>query len=189
MLPWDKAPITKAALWTSEDEQGPPPIEREWHGLVNHDQDVILLWGGAWNRGGRRLGWTWIGWAVAEDDESSGEPSHVTETPAANVERMLAPLAHESRIRILQTLYRAPKSSGELSEATGLKGGNLYYHLKELMHAAYVAANDFSYEITPLGCQMLITVTSIAGKLVADRGEQGLMVTSGWERGEVEGPA
>jgi DNA-binding transcriptional ArsR family regulator len=127
-------------------------------------------------------GWTWIGWHVAEDEASAKEPNDITRTPAANVERMLAPLAHEARIRIMQTLYLGPKSSGELSEATGLKGGNLYYHLKELMHAAYVAASDFAYDITPLGCQMLITVASIAGKVVADRGEQGLMVTSGgWE--------
>lgn len=183
-LPWDKAPITKAALWTSPDEQGPPPIEEEWHRLVNHDQDVILFWGGAWNRGGQRprFGWTWIGWNVAEDDESAEAPNAVTSAPPASVERMLAPLAHEARIRIMQALYLGAKSSGELSEATGLKGGNLYYHLKELMHAAYVTANDFTYDITPLGCQMLITVASIAGKVVADRGEQGLMVTSGgWE--------
>jgi len=181
-LPWDKAPITKAALWRSLDEQAPPPIEAEWHGLVDHDQDVILFWGGAWNRGGQRRGWTWIGWSVAEDDEAANAPNEVTRTPASSVERLLAPLAHEARIRILQTLYRGPKSSSELAEATGLRGGNLYYHLKELMHAAYVVASDFTYDITPLGCQMLISVTSIAGKVVADRGEQGLMVTSGgWE--------
>jgi len=182
MVPWDKAPITKAALWNSLDEKGPPPIEQEWHGLIEHDQDIILFWGGAWNRGGKRFGWTWIGWHVAEDDESAKEPGEITRTPAVSVERMLAPLAHEARIRIMQALYVRARTSGELSEATGLKGGNLYYHLKELMHAAYVRENDFGYDLTPLGCQMLITVESIAGKLVADRGEQGLMVTSGgWE--------
>jgi predicted transcriptional regulator len=89
---------------------------------------------------------------------------------------MLSPLAHEARIRLMQTMYDGPKSSGELSEATALKGGNLYYHLKELLHAAYVREMNGGYDLTPLGCQMLLTVAAIADKVVEDRGAEGLLV-------------
>ncbi len=53
-----------------------------------------------------------------------------------------------SRIKLMQTMYDGPKSSAQLSEATSLRGGNLYYHLKSLLHASYVkevAVLDYPY--------------------------------------------
>lgn len=60
-----------------------------------------------------------------------------------------------------------------------MKGGNLYYHLRELIYAAYVKDLDGSYDLTDLGCQILFTVASIAGIAVQDKGEEGLLVAPG----------
>jgi len=99
----------------------------------------------------------------------------VAASPSA-IERMLSPLAHEARVKLMQTMHDGPRSAGQLAEATGLRGGNLYYHLKELLHASYVREVAGGYDLTPLGCQMLLTVAAIASKVVEDRGEQGLLV-------------
>jgi DNA-binding transcriptional ArsR family regulator len=172
MANWEDAPVTRAAFGAPEGK-GPPAISREWQELCKEDQDTVFLWAGEWNRQADHLGWVWM-W------RSTGKKSEgkvlATRTPAASVERMLSPLAHEARIRIMQTLHDGPKASGELAEATGLRGGNLYYHLKELVHAAYVAERKGSYDLTGLGCQMLLTVTAIAANVVKDRGEEGLVV-------------
>ena len=64
-----------------------------------------------------------------------------------------------------------------------MKGGNLYYHLKELVHAGYVSEEDSAYGLTDLGRQLLLTFTSIASQAVKDRGEQGLAI------GRIDEPA
>ncbi|NIM07162.1 MAG: helix-turn-helix domain-containing protein [Armatimonadetes bacterium] len=177
---WKNAPITTAALWGTE-HRGPPPIEQEWRELCKQDNDTIVLWAGEWNRSGVPLGWVWAEMRVEEDEVQPSRKNPAAATPASNIERMLTPIAHEARIRIMQTMHDGPRSSGELSSATGLKGGNLYYHLKELIHAAYVTEKDGGYDLTPLGCQLLLTFASIAGKVVKDRGEEGLLVASDWK--------
>jgi predicted transcriptional regulator len=101
-------------------------------------------------------------------------------TPAAHIERLLAPLAHEGRLGLMQVLYGGRRTSGQLTEATGLRGGNLHYHLKELLHAHYVEQQDGGYGLTGLGTQMLLTVAAIASLYVKDRGDEGLEVLGGW---------
>jgi len=171
---WSNAPITRAAFGVPY-QRGPRNIEREWSGLTSRDQDVIVYWAGAWNRGGRHLCWGWCAWHVAAEDGRVDEPHPALRAPASKIERLLSPIAHEARIRIMQAMYDRPKTSGELSAATGLKGGNLYYHLKELIHGAYVTERGKGYDLTGLGCQMLVTVSMIAEQVVRDRGEAGLL--------------
>lgn len=175
----EKAPLTVAALGPL-GERGPRPIEREWWTLLDDDQDLVFCWAGGVNRRGTQLGWSMflvnVGGERDDHGYKGGHPNPVLSPPAAKVERLLAPLAHESRVRIMQAMYDGPKSSGELSQATGLTGGNLYYHLKELMHAAYVKDTGGAYDLTELGYQLLITVTAIAQAKVTDRGEEGLLI-------------
>lgn len=171
-MDWKGLPITKAAL---EGEPGEPPaIQKEWARVATEDQNVLFLWTGSWHRRNSYWGWVWFSHRVGE--ESRGEPHPVTRVPAANVERMLSPLAHEARVRIMQAMYDEPKSAAALTEATGLRGGNFYYHLRELLHAAYVKEANGGYDLTPLGCQMLLTITAIADKVITDAGERGLLV-------------
>jgi DNA-binding transcriptional ArsR family regulator len=164
------------------DDKGPPAIEQEWRALCEHRNDAIFLWAGEWNRGSTQLGWVWFWSHLATEGDPDRQPHPAVRASAANVERMLSPLAHEARIRIMQAMYDGPKAAGELSDATGLKGGNLYYHLKELLHAAYVKERNGGYDLTELGCQMLLTVAAIADKVIEDSGEEGLLVAGPWER-------
>jgi DNA-binding transcriptional ArsR family regulator len=153
---------------------------------LRHDGDFLLFWGGAakaqWpsdeEPGGNPFGITWHGLMFSD----SGRSEQVTETPAANVELLLSSLAHEARVRLLQALYTGPKTTAELTARTGLRGGNLHYHLKELAYAHYVEVRGGRHRLTEFGAQMLITVTCLASIAVKDQGERGLAV-SGW-RGE-----
>lgn len=67
---------------------------------------------------------------------------------------------------------------GELSDATGMSGGNLYYHLKELIHAQCVANAGNAYELTELGRQLLLTLVLVAAHVMRDHGSQGQVVRS-----------
>ena len=180
MREWDDAPVTKAALWASRGEQCPSALEREWSSILRHPKDVIFLSAGAFEYAGRPHSWTALWWHVGDESAPESSLPPALRTAPASVERLLSPLAHEARIGLMQAMYSGAKSAAELTAATGLKGGNLYYHLKELMHAVYVEEQAGGYKLTPLGCQMLITVASIAEVVVKDRGEEGLLMTTDW---------
>ncbi|MBM3498773.1 MAG: winged helix-turn-helix transcriptional regulator [Armatimonadetes bacterium] len=177
-------PITDGALEPAGPGSGQSRIEAEWMDSLKHDGDFLLLWGGAfkaqWPMGEGRepFGITWHGVSFSD----TGRAEQVLETPAAHVELILSSLAHEGRIRLLQTLFTGPRTSRQLTEATSLRGGNLHYHLKELMHAHYVEQRDGLYRLTERGAQMLITVACLAHICVEDQGKRGLVV-SGWRRG------
>jgi len=172
---WDRAPITKAALGDPRSG-GRPPLDQEWHELLTRDQDAVFVWAGAWRRGKTIYGWTWSWVRAPGEDGLGGEPHPAVSASPSSIERMLSPLAHEARVRLMQTMYDGPKSAAQLSEASGMRGGNLYYHLKELLHASYAKEVEGGYDLTPLGCQMLLTVAAIASKVIEDRGDQGLLV-------------
>jgi DNA-binding transcriptional ArsR family regulator len=176
-------PLTDAALEQAHPDSGQSKIEDEWMHSLKHDGDFLLLWGGAfktqWRTGDGEepFGITWHSLSLSR----TGKAEQVVDTPAANVELMLSSLAHEGRVRLLQALFGGPKSTSELTEATGLKGGNLHYHLKELVYAHYVEQRQGLYRLTERGAQMLITVACLARVCVEDQGEQGLAV-SGWRQ-------
>jgi DNA-binding transcriptional ArsR family regulator len=181
--PWLVGPLTDAALDQARPDCGQSKIENEWMQSLKHDGDFLLFWGGAlkaqWVTAEKAepFGITWHALVFSD----TGRSEQVAETPAASVELMLSSLAHEARIRLLQLLYSGPKPSSELSAETGMKGGNLHYHLKELAYAHYVEQRDGLYRLTERGAQMLITVTCLARTMVEDQGERGLVV-SGWRR-------
>jgi DNA-binding transcriptional ArsR family regulator len=179
-------PITEAALTAQED--GPPPLIAEWGKKIPEPGNYILLWAGAFRNptGSGCLSWssllTRTHWPSEEPaDEDEGDTSPPTDPDAAGkVERMLGPLAHASRIRIMQALYEGHHSSSRLSQATGLKGGNLYHHMRELTHARYVREQDGGYALTNYGRQLLLTMTCFACQMVEDRDDEGLVIGSAW---------
>ena len=177
-------PLTDAAL--AKRRRGrPPAFIEEFHAKLKEPGDFILLWAGAFKGAGTTTG-SWSSLSVALGGAPPGSEQaapQVMEAPASHVERLLAPLAHGARIGILQLLYGGPRTSGELTELTGLKGGNLHYHLKELAYAHYVEQKEGRYGLTGLGSQMLITVACIASVYVKDRGDEGLEILGGWSDG------
>ncbi len=174
-------PITQNAF----GGKGPPAICVEWNRGLTEPGEFILVWAGACRslspRDPGTLSWSWIHERLILPDEEPVEQEESCARPedptlAVKVERMLSPLAHESRVRILQALYESHKSSTELSEATGLKGGNLYHHLRDLLNSAYVCEKEPGYGLTGLGRQLLITFTCIASQVVQDRDGEGLVI-------------
>ncbi len=178
MAPPKIGPLTSAMGKAKKGER--PAIIVEWDRQLQHPGQFVFMWAAATKRRANCLSWLWF-FVHTGDERPEGD--FVTQTPAANVERMLSPLAQEGRVRIMQALWRGPLTASGLSEATGFRGGALYHHLKELKYAAYVADEDGSYRLTDLGHQLLLTVTCIASKAIEDRGEEGLAVATDWGKG------
>jgi DNA-binding transcriptional ArsR family regulator len=172
-------PLTDA-LWGRPDPGGPPAVAREWHEKLREPGQYVLLWGGVVKRRADVVSWLSLHTHCGEPRPADGR---VRNTPATSVERMLAPLAHEGRIRIMQALAEGPLAAGALSEATGFRGGALYHHLRELKYAAYVTDERGQYCLTQLGHQLLVTMTCLAGQVISDEDERGLAVASGWDAG------
>jgi DNA-binding HxlR family transcriptional regulator len=175
MIAWEKAlaasPITKAALGPPGRREGPRPIEQEWADFTTADQDAVVYLAGAWNRSGTHMAWGMAS-AYLGGENYDGDCLHpAIRASATSVERLLSPLAHEARVRIMQAMYDGPKSPDDLSEATGLRSGSLFEHLKELLDATYVSKQGGAYDLTPLGCQMLVMVAVCADVVVREREE------------------
>ncbi len=177
--PWKDKPILSAAF-NPPGVGGPDPITQEYASLMEDPEDVFLIWGGATGKPGHEGSWLWLSYNLARQKEETGQQP-VFEVDPAGIERILSPLAHEARVRLMLAMHDGAKTSGQLSEASGLKGGNLYYHLKELIYARYVREADGAYDLTRLGYQMLLTVSIVAKQLVSDQGEEGLVVKSPWK--------
>ena len=181
--PW-LGPITDEALKRQPD--GPPPMIAEWHTAMRERGDYVLLWAGAMRPPGEQGDRSWssqwvnIGYPARDEDGDTQRISDTDAESAAKVERLLSPLAHEARVRLLQALYDGPRVSSELTAVTGLRGGNLYHHLKELIHAGHVSERDSGYALTNVGRQLLVTVTCIAGLIIEDRDDEGLVAGSSW---------
>jgi len=98
--------------------------------------------------GGASVQLTWLG-AMAEDDSYS-------------TARYCLALANEHRIRILKALAWDEKTAAQLTEGTGLEGGPLYHHLKELIAARFVRQKERScYQITREGLDAILTVCAM----------------------------
>jgi len=181
---WQIGPLTTSALAavTGEHGDGPPALVDEWSQTLARAGDFVVLWAGAARGAGERETFSWSWFVVRTGDEDQAEaregegaalPPHRDPACAAKVESMLTSLAHEARVRILQALFGGVSTSSALSAETGLKGGNLYHHLRGLLHAGYVAQTGEGYALTSFGRQMLITMAYAADQVVHDRGEEG----------------
>jgi len=169
MVLFEDAPITRAAFGPPYGTAGGPrPIEGEWCRLAAADGDFVVYLAGAWNRRGSAFAWGRVAWGIAADEEHLRDAVGIRETSASSVERILSPLAHEARVRLMQGMFDGPKSPEELSEATGLAGGNLHEHLSELTAATYVVKTKGAYDLTPLGCEMRATVSLLARDIVKE---------------------
>ena len=164
-------PITKAIC--EGNENGPPPIIVEWLKNVAHAGQIVFFWAAA------TRGCSWMHMRTHLGDEPPAQ-SEVERVPPANVERLVSPLSHEGRIKIMQALYGGSLTPSELTARTGFQGGGLYHHLRELKYASYLCEDGGRYALTQLGRQLLITVALIAKEVIVDRGEEGLAAGTGW---------
>ena len=93
--------------------------------------------------------------------------------PLDKVVFLLSPFSSEQRLKILLLLHEYPKSSTDLSNATGLEGGQLYHHIEELMEAKYVEkVYKGKYRLTDIGKWALYNVLNTAQHLINFPGEE-----------------
>jgi DNA-binding transcriptional ArsR family regulator len=138
----------------------------------------VCLWAGVIRREKGQLGWGCLSTRLGGRRPARAAAQEMS---AAAVERLLSPLAHEGRVRIMQALFQRTLTASALSRATGFGGGGLYHHLRELEHADYVVSDRGKYRLTQLGCELLVTVLSMANEVIEDRGKRGLGVGTHWQ--------
>jgi len=95
----------------------------------------------------------------------SAKPSYVSENNLVSlIDRMdtdsmiadvVDPVSSPQRLEIMRTLIRGGMPYSALSNATGLKGGNLFFHLRKLKGAGMVVQNGNVYEITEKGHRVI----------------------------------
>jgi len=82
------------------------------------------------------------------------------------VAKLVAPLSSRQRVAILKALIEGPKTPSELSRITGMRGGELYHHLKELIRSGYVEARGRGvYALTFKGEAVFSVVAGLASHL------------------------
>lgn len=77
------------------------------------------------------------------------------------------PLANVIRIRILKSLAEEPRSFADLSKLTGLRGGNLLFHLEKLQASTTISQKGErkEYTITSRGTLLLEAVAGLMDKM------------------------
>jgi DNA-binding transcriptional ArsR family regulator len=80
---------------------------------------------------------------------------------------ILDPISNKTRLQILKALYYETKTFSALSELTGLRAGNLLFHLQKLLNGGMVIQRHEGgdYIITDKGYQVLVMIDEILGKL------------------------
>ena len=88
----------------------------------------------------------------------------------AVVKEILEPLNSRQRLQILKSLASETKSFSSLSELTGLRGGNLLFHLEKLLGSGMILQRHErgDYMITEKGYRALMGIAEIYAKLNLD---------------------
>ena len=88
----------------------------------------------------------------------------------AVVKEILEPLNSRQRLQILKSLASEIRSFSSLSELTGLRGGNLLFHLEKLLGSGMILQRHESgdYMITEKGYRALLGITEVYSRLSQD---------------------
>ncbi len=80
------------------------------------------------------------------------------------IDRVLKPLSHQARLKILAALGQGSAGFSELSEITDMRGGHLLFHLEQLVDSSLVSqrGRKGEYIITGLGLEILEKLGSIS---------------------------
>lgn len=76
------------------------------------------------------------------------------------------PLANVIRVKILKSLANEPKSFADLGKLTGLRGGNLLFHLEKLLDAGMILQKGErkEYVLTGRGHELLEAAAALMEK-------------------------
>jgi DNA-binding transcriptional ArsR family regulator len=80
---------------------------------------------------------------------------------------ILDPISNKTRLQILKALYYETKTFSALSELTGLRAGNLLFHLQKLLNGGMVIQRHEGgdYMITDKGYKVLVMISEACGQL------------------------
>ena len=94
--------------------------------------------------------------------------------PEEVVDNILEPLCHQKRFEILKVISAETKSFSALSKLTGLRGGNLLFHLQKLVEKGMIIQRHErgDYMITGKGFKVMEGVSSIYSALEPETEEQ-----------------
>ncbi len=100
----------------------------------------------------------------------TGEPKALDITAISEeniVTNILEPISNKTRIQILKALYYEARTFSALSELTGLRAGNLLFHLQKLLGSGMIIQRHEGgdYMITDKGYKVLVMITDIYEKL------------------------
>ncbi len=89
---------------------------------------------------------------------------------------LMAPFANQQRIKLLKALYLGFTESNQLKEFTGLSGGQLYHHLKELAMARFLTRQvRGEYRLSAFGYYAFSAFMILAADLLAEQAEEELV--------------
>jgi len=79
------------------------------------------------------------------------------------VKEVLEPLSNKQRLQILQSMASETKTYSELSEVTGLRGGNLLFHIQKLQDGELIFQRHErgDYMVTKKGYAMLMALNNL----------------------------
>ena len=76
---------------------------------------------------------------IYEDREEEGKKGDISELqPEKIVSEICEPIANKQRLLMLKDLSGESKTFSELSKLTGLRGGNLLFHLQKLLDTGMI---------------------------------------------------
>jgi len=76
---------------------------------------------------------------------------------------IIKPLSNKNRIRVMLLLLDGDRSASEISGVTGLEGGQLYHHLKELLFSNLIESVERGrYRLTEKGLTVLRILSALA---------------------------
>lgn len=116
--------------------------------------------------------------AVIEDEKHTTD-AHLTsfktlyeEESDEDIATLCSALSSKQRIVILKNLWKNKLSSGELAALTGMTGGHLHHHLKDLLTLGLIIKEDSGkYAATSFGINAYVTAASLHRRLSYDNRE------------------
>lgn len=112
-------------------------------------------------------------------DENHPTDAHLTsfktlygEESDEDIAKLCSALSSKQRIMILKNLSNNKLSSGELATLTGMTGGHLHHHIRDLLSLGLIIKEDSGkYTATNFGINAYITAASLHRRLSYDNRE------------------
>jgi len=123
-------------------------ITEELEQKLKGEEDGIVIYSGVLRvKDGASTAW-----------DSSARLVELLECPSKRVAQLLQCLSSEQRIDLMKALFKGDKAPSDLVKETGVEGGQLYHHLKEMMFAGMVDSKSRGlYKLNVNGVQALFT--------------------------------